>query len=243
MGALRRVGRRARGLVGRARGDYRRRRSGIPADLGDLRRTTPINENWGRGRGRPLDRLYIERFLGAHSADIRGHALEVENDRYLRQFGTGVTKTDILHVHPGHPRATIVADLASAPDIPDGTFDCVVLTQVLEYVFDLPAAVRTIHRILAPGGVLLATVPGITHISGDESQVYGEWWRLTSMSARRLCADVFGEENVEVETYGNVLVAAAFLYGLGSSDLRPEEIDARDPLYEVVVAIRAVKAA
>ena len=209
--------------------------------LGDLRRTTPINLDWGRGRGRPLDRLYIERFLDRHRSDIPGRALEAENDRYIRQFGAAVEHVDVLDVLPGNDRATFVADLQDAPQLPDGTFDCVVLTQVLEYVFDVHAAYRTIHRILAPGGVLLATMPGITRISVDESKLHGDWWRFTAQSARRLAGDVFREENVEVETYGNVLTAAAFLYGLGTDDLRPEELDVRDPMFEVVIGTRAVK--
>ena len=52
---------------------------------------------------------------------------------------------------------------------------------------------------------------------------------------------MFGADNFEVESYGNVLTAAAFLYGLGSDDLRPEELDKNDPLFEVIVAVRAVK--
>ena len=48
-------------------------------------------------------------------------------------------------------------------------------------------------------------------------------------------------ENVEVESYGNVLAATGFLYGLAASDLTAEELAARDPLYEVVIGLRAVK--
>ena len=97
-------------------------------------------------------------------------------------------------------------------------------------------------RILAPGGVLLATVPGITKISPPEDEEWGEWWHYTRRSAFRLAEEAFGPGNVEVKTYGNVLAAAGFLYGLSASDLRPEELAATDRLYEVTIAIRAVKA-
>ena len=60
----------------------------------------------------------------------------------------------------GNPQATIVADLTDAPHIPDDTFDCAIVTQTLQFVYDVRAAFATLHRILAPGGVLLATVPG-----------------------------------------------------------------------------------
>ena len=46
-----------------------------------------------------------------------------------------------------------------------------------------------------------------------------------------------------VEAYGNVLAATGYLYGLAAEDLRREELQLRDPDYELVVAIRAVKRA
>ena len=49
--------------------------------------------------------------------------------------------------------------------------------------------------------------------------------------------------NVEVQTYGNVLAAAGFLYGLGEWDVSPEELAVHDPAFEVIVGIRAVKRA
>jgi hypothetical protein len=99
-----------------------------------------------------------------------------------------------------------------------------------------------LHRILAPGGVLLATVPGITKISPPEDEEFGEWWHYTARSFGRLAEEPFGVGNVEARAYGSVLSAAGFLYGLAASDLRREELAARDRLYEVIVAVRAVKA-
>jgi SAM-dependent methyltransferase len=218
--------------------DWRRRR---PLDLGALRRTTPIDPNWGFERGTPIDRLYVERFIGARAGDIRGRVLEIAAPDYTNRYGSGVEKVDILMAKEGNPDATVIGDLADAPHIPSDSFDCAIVTQTLQFVYDVRAAVTTLHRILAPDGVLLATVPGITKISPPEDEEYGEWWHYTGRSARRLAEETFGEGNVEVETYGNVLAAAGFLYGLAESDLKPEELDASDRLYEVIVAVRAVK--
>jgi SAM-dependent methyltransferase len=220
--------------------DWRRRR---PLDLGDLRRLAPIDANWGYERGTPIDRVYVERFVGAHAADIRGRALEIAAPDYTNRYGRGVTRIDVLMAEEGNPEATIVGDLSDAPHVPDDTFDCVVVTQTLQFIYDVRGALATLHRILAPGGVLLATVPGLTKISPVEDAAYGEWWHYTARSLRRLGAEAFGEENVEVASYGNVLTATGFLYGLAASDLEPSELDARDPLYEVVVGLRAVKRA
>jgi SAM-dependent methyltransferase len=218
--------------------EWRKRR---PPDLGDLRRTTPIDPNWGFERGTPIDRVYVERFVGGHRADIRGRVLEIAAPDYTSRFGSGVTHVDILMAEEGNPQATIVADLTDAPQIPDDAFDCAIVTQTLQFVYDVRAALATLHRILVPGGVLLATVPGITKISPPEDEVWGEWWHYTARSARRLAEEAFGEGNVEVEAFGNVLSATGFLYGLAAADLKPEELEARDRLYEVVIGIRAVK--
>ena len=218
--------------------DWRRSRR---PKLGDLRRVTPIDPNWGFERGTPIDRVYVERFIGAHAADIRGRVLEIAAPDYTNAFGRGVERVDILMATEGNPEATIFGDLTSAPQVPDDSFDCAIVTQTMQFIYEVSSALGTLHRILAPGGVLLATVPGLTKISRIEDELYGEWWHFTGRSVRRLAEEVFGAGNVDVETYGNVLAASGFLYGLASSDLEPPELDAHDPLYEVVIGLRAVK--
>src|SRR5687768_13580652 len=63
-GARRRLSPVRRAYVG-----WRRSR---PPKLGALRRLTPIDPNWGFERGTPIDRVYVERFIGANAADIHG---------------------------------------------------------------------------------------------------------------------------------------------------------------------------
>jgi SAM-dependent methyltransferase len=218
--------------------ERRRRR---PPKLGDLRRVTPIDPNWGFERGTPIDRVYVEEFISSHAADISGRVLEIAAPDYTTRFGCEVEHVDILMATEGNPQATIVGDLTEAPQIPSDGFDCAIVTQTLQFVYDVRAALATLHRVLAPGGVLLATVPGITKISPPEDEEYGEWWHFTARSARRLAEEAFGAGNVEARSYGNVLSAAGFLYGLAASDLKPEELGAHDRLYEVVVGVRAVK--
>ena len=210
-------------------------------DFGELHRLTPIDRNFGWSRGRPIDRHYIEGFLSFHSNDIQGRVLEFQSNTYTREFGgTRVTHVDILDCSRLNPRATIVADIAQANSISPDTYDCIICTQVLCLVFDLRGAVDNLRRILKYGGVVLVTVPGIAHkrVSDESTEDY---WRLTSNSARRLFAEAFGSENVEVKTYGNVLAATAFLHGLAVEELSVHEIDYNDPEQEITVAVRAVK--
>ena len=118
------------------------------------------------------------------------------------------------------------------------SFDCIVLTQVLQLVYDVRSAMHALARVLAPGGVLLATLPGVTRSALTKP----EYWRFTALSAGQLAGEAFGER-VEVSTFGNVLSCTAFLYGLGQDDLDPETLDVHDPAYELTVGLRAVKVA
>lgn len=213
----------------------RARRASI--DLGDLRRTSPIEEHLGRSRGGPVDRYFIEQFLERHAADITGHVLEVADSAYTTRFGRGVTRADVLDIDPANPRATIVADVTNLDGVSSETFDCIVLTQVLQLVYDVRSAMHALERVLAPGGVLLATLPGLTR----SALAKPEYWRFTARSARQLAEDAFGS-GVDIETSGNVLAATAFLYGLGQHDIDRDLLDVHDPSYEVTVSIRAVKA-
>ncbi len=211
-------------------------------DLGDLRRITPIDSGFGLGRGKPVDRHYIEDFLRRNADDIRGRVLEVGEDAYTRAYGgKRVTRSDILHADDSNPSATLIADLAGDNDLPSDGFDCFVCTQTLTYIYDVRRALRTIHRILRRGGVLLATVPGISQMSPYDRDRWGEYWRFTAQSLGRLLGESFGRANVEVEAYGNVLASTAFLQGLCTEDLRSDELDHRDQRYQMLVAGRAVK--
>ena len=209
---------------------------------GSLRRMTPISRPWPNHRGAPIDRYYIEKFLESHGADIGGRVLELGDATYTKRFGGDrITLSDVLEAEPGNPAATIVADLTNAPQIPDATFDTIILTQTLLLIYDLPAAIATLHRILKPEGILLATVPGISPIIRNDADKWGQYWSFTQMSVQRLFGDVFTPDNVRVQAYGNVLSATGFLYGLGTQELRVAELDYHDPDYEVIIGIRAVK--
>jgi SAM-dependent methyltransferase len=210
---------------------------------GTFDRRTPVSRVWGFDRGRPVDRHYIETFLGHHRLDIRGTVLEVADPAYTRQFGDDrVSKSEVLHVDSSNPRATLVGDLVTGSGLPTEAFDAIILTQTLQFVYDVRTAVATLHRLLRPGGVVLVTVPGISQICREEMEQWGDFWRFTSRSAGRLFSDTFGPANVMTRTYGNVRAAAAFLYGLAAEEVGTDELDYHDPDYEVIVGVRAVKA-
>lgn len=215
-------------------------RHGSPrVDRGDLQRTRPISAAWGRDRGTPIDRYYIERFLDAHRADIRGRVLEVRDADYTTRFGgSAVTDSDVVDIDAANSRANVIADLRQATNVASQTYDCIIITQTLHLVADIAAAIGECARLLRPGGVVLATAPSIIRVD-DEAGVDGDYWRLTEASARRLFAGAFPVDHVKVTTYGNVAAATAFLHGLSLEELPKTELDHNDPIFPVVVAVRA----
>lgn len=212
--------------------------------LGDLRRLTPISRIFGMDRGKPIDRYYIEKFLAENAASICGRALELGDATYINRFGKGVSQIDVLHVVAGNPDATIIADLTDAEHIPSDAFDCIIFTQALQMIYDMRAAMRTLYRILKPGGVILMTTHGTSKIArrlGRDD--WGEYWRLTAQGIEALIRDAAPDAELKIASYGNVLSAAAFLYGLAAEDLKRSEIDEIDEDFEVVLGARIRKPA
>lgn len=201
----------------------------------------PLDRDFGKSRGTPIDRGYIHEFLWERRADVQGRVLEVADSGYTDYLGEGaVTQVDVLHVQEGLPWVTLVGDLVTGDGIPTEAFDCFVLTQTLHLIYELHDAVRHAHDALKPGGVLLATLPGISQLSQYDRKGWGDFWRFTADSAQRLFGEVFAE--VEVVPYGNVLVASAFLYGYALEDLTAEELAHRDDDFHFLIGVRAVRA-
>ena len=210
-------------------------------DFGDLGGTRPVSADFGWDRGTPVDRVYVERFLAAHAGDVRGRALEIGDAGYCRRFDTGVTRQEVLHVDPANRSATIVGDLSQPDVLAADAFDCLLITQTLHLIFDLRQAAAQLHRALAPGGVLLLTVPGITPV--DRHEWGATWyWSLTPAAVRALFEPLFGADAIRIESHGNVYAATCFLQGLAAEEVDRERLYPRDAAFPVIVSLHARKA-
>lgn len=198
----------------------------------------PLSTRWGLDRGLPAHRHYIKMFFREYCGDIHGRCLEFDDRDYTELFGgDAVAKADILHIDDSNPRATVVADLTQPNDLPDDHYDCIICTHVLHMIPDVEAAVRGMHRILKPGGVLLCASP---HVSWcDERE--GELWRFTRLGMQTLLERTFGKGNVEARAYGNSLVAAGEMRGMIADEFTWKELHTHDPSSAVEVCARAVK--
>jgi SAM-dependent methyltransferase len=211
-----------------------------PVWFGIPRTTSPISDNWGIERGTPIDRYYIEQFLEQNRQDIHGRVLEVGERSYTDRFGADVERVDVLDNNPANPQATLFVDLEAAETLPANQFDCLVFTQVLQFVFHLRPCLEQLHRSLRHGGVLLATVPCVSRIDptyGSEK----DYWRFTAAACKLLFGEVFGADQVRVVPYGNVLVSIAFLAGVATEELSPQELNLQDETFQFLIAVRAVK--
>jgi SAM-dependent methyltransferase len=219
---------------------FRRRRRAQPSsvDWGDLRRLRPVSDVWGFDRGSPVDRHYIESFLEEHRSDVRGTCLELLNAGYTRRFGGDrVTSAGVLDIDSANRAATVTGDLTRHGTLAAGTLDCFILTQTLQHIYDVRAALANAYTALKPGGVLLITVPAIIKVHREPE----DYWRFTADALRRLIRDSMPGAVFDVRTYGNLLASVAFLMGLAAHELTAKERDTHDHEHPLVVAARAVK--
>jgi SAM-dependent methyltransferase len=210
--------------------------------FGSFNRLKPISRDWGTERGTPIDRYYIDKFLNHHSSLIRGRVLEIGDNTYTLKYGGGkIEKSDVLHVAENKPQVTLIGDLTAADNIPSDTFDCIILTQTLQFIYNIQAVVDSLFRILKPGGCVLVTVPGIVQISRYDMDRWGEYWRFTSKSIRLLFEACFPSPNITVSVYGNVKVSVAFLHGISHEEMKFKDLEYFDPDYELLIGLTAVK--
>jgi SAM-dependent methyltransferase len=191
-----------------------------------------------------VDRYYIEKFLASNVLLIQGSALEIADSTYTRMFGGNrVTNFEVLHYTDDNPCATIIGDLTKPEDLPSSKVDCFICTQTFNFIFDIQKAIEGAYKLLKPGGVLLATVAGISQISRYDMDRWGDYWRFTTLSARKSFEMIFGVGQVEVEAFGNVLTSIALLEGISANELDESELNFHDENYQLTITIIARKRA
>ena len=211
-----------------------------PDTVGEKFTLKPVSRKFGFDRGTPIDRFYIEKFLEQNKSVIHGQVLEIGGNGYTRKYGMHVTSSEVLNVVPT-PGTTIVGNLATGENIPMDTFDCIILTQSIQMIYDVRTALQNAVNALKVGGALLITASGISQISRYDMDRWGEYWRFTDKSLKSLLAEILPEENIQIEAFGNIAVAKAFLDGLASHEVPERVLNHLDNDYQVVLSARAFK--
>jgi len=201
-------------------------------------RTKPLSNYYGADRGRPVSRYYEELFIQQNRNFIKGSCLEILDNHYTSAYGTDITHFDILDIDKENGRATITGDLRNLKDIPNNTYDCMILTQVFQYIDDINSAIRACERVLKPGGVMLVSLPSVSRID-CVAGIQGDFWRFTAASAKYLFGRYFNE--MEICTWGNVKSSIYYWIGLSEEELSKSDLDHQDDNFPCLVTVKAVK--
>lgn len=205
----------------------------LPFDITKLG-MKPIDELMGFGRGKSISRYYIDRFIESKQDFIKGDVMEIGDNHYTKIYNSSkISNRYILHVNGG--KNCIKGDLQTGEGIRPEMVDCFILTQVLDCIYNLHSSCQNIINALKKNGVALITVAGISQISKYDMDRWGHYWNFTDLSLKRLFGDIVGEENVQVETYGNVKTAMMRLYGGCQEDLTIEDLSFFDKNYQVII--------
>jgi SAM-dependent methyltransferase len=221
-------------------GPVARRTPGRIVRWGTLRRLRPFSGHYGRDRGESIDRRYIAAFMAANADRVRGDVLEVREPLYASRAGSAVTRVEVIDIDDANRQATLIADLTAAGSLPASSYDCAVVTQTLQFLWDVEACVANLRQALRPGGTLLLTVPCLSKV--DHEAPASDYWRWTPAGLKLLLERSFPGDMVRVEGYGNVLTSVAFLMGLAQEDLREQELDFKDPRHPLVACARVDRA-
>lgn len=176
----------------------------------------PVSATFGADRGRPVDRVYIEAFLDEHRHDVRGAVLEVKDDRYTREFGGDrVTRSDVVDVDSSNGGATMIVDLDESGSLPADTYDCIVLTQVMQFLHP-QRALPNLYGALRPGGVALVSAPALCRLETRQPEL----WRLSAVGLEEMLRrELPADAEIETAQHGNAKTVVASLLGLAAEDL------------------------
>lgn len=199
----------------------------------------PVSRSFGFDRGQPVDRYFIDQFLTDHQSLIQGKVLEIGDHAYTKKYGQHVDSSDVLDIQ-SRSGVTMVGDLETGENLQYARFDCFILTQVIHLLYDMKSSVDHAVNLLKPGGVLLVTVPGLSQ--SCKTKEYGDFWRFTSMSFKRLFEETDDVDEVTVHSYGNLAIAQAFLEGRAVHEVNPGAFSFHDPHYEVLIGAVVRKA-
>lgn len=196
----------------------------------------PVGKQYGVPRGGSICRFYIDRFLNQYKQCISGNVLEIGDREYTVKYMNKLAKSYVMHFDSQYNNTEydFYGDLRNGKGLKKNFFDCIILTQVLNFVSDLSTIPQVLVDSLKPSGVILLTVSGITPICRYDMDRYGQFWGFTDLGIK----EMFSGENVEcnTETYGNFKVACAFLAGMSYKELTEKELLYCDEDYQVFIS-------
>jgi SAM-dependent methyltransferase len=144
----------------------------------------------------PLERTSIFAFVAEQARALPPGARVLDvgaGDSPYRELFSAQRYVTLDHPETIHSGDVDLVGRADSIPAPDRSFDVVLCTQVLEHVPNPLESLREFHRILPPGGRLLATVP----FAWEEHELPHDYYRYTSGGIEHLARSA-GFADVEV---------------------------------------------
>jgi len=202
-----------------------------------------VSNDFGFSRGTPVDRWYIHQFFKNNYKFISGDCLEFGELTYIKKYGVNVSQKFIFN----YSDTTIISnnmiqgDLSKTFELPELNLDCIVCVNVLNFIYDVKAALVGLRRMLKQNGVVIITVAGpVAHISNYDMARWGDYWRFTDISISRLVNEA-GFIVEDVKSYGNPLACVTQINGYSFEDLKVESLKPNHHDYQLVIGLVARK--
>jgi SAM-dependent methyltransferase len=190
----------------------------------------------------PLERTSIYRFVAEQARLLPSGARVIDigagEAPYRELFGDQHFVTLDRADTPHSGGVDLYGHAGSIP-APQGSFDVVLCTQVLEHVSQPLEALHEFHRVLRPGGVLIATVPFVW----EEHEAPFDYYRYTRYGIGDLVGRAgFGEVEVNPRTdcfttLAQLLRNASWALGSAPDGMDPLRLEARKALQEIAEAV------
>jgi len=196
----------------------------------------PVSRRCGYERGTPIDRYYIEKFIDINQENIHDRVMEVADNQYTQKFDKHVRESLVMHVE-GWGKNVVQINLETGMGVCEyaDSIDCFICTQTIQMIYDMKSAICNIYQLLKSGGTALITIAGIAALSLYDYFNWGEYWRVTPKSMRKILEGVFDKDKIEIFGYGNVKTTIAFLYGVCVEDLREADFAYDDEQFPMLI--------
>ncbi len=152
---------------------------------------------------RTCRRVLLDNALYKNIALIKGRVLDIGGVRKSKRGKfvpplQAVQLWQYANINP-QTQPDFCCDAACIPAA-DGSYDTIVMTELLEYVVDAQAVLTEAYRLLSPGGICLVSVPFMNPIHGDN---HADRQRFTELKLRELCG-LAGFNSVSIEPMGAI---------------------------------------
>ncbi|MCB1504820.1 MAG: methyltransferase domain-containing protein [Hyphomicrobiaceae bacterium] len=196
---------------------------------------SPKNPDYGYEEGTPIGRFYLNRCMHSLCNQITGRVLEFGWPTYAAKASCTY---ELIDINPSNPRAHIVGDICDTnlAERYKDRYDWIICTAVLHCAKDPFVAVDNMYRMLRSGGHLVLAQQAASRM--DPSANESDFWRFTPWGLRRL---VERYSSVEVQTFGNVYVLCAYLYGIPAEQIDADKLEYVDSNFPLITVVHAVK--